>query len=104
MFDQKMLDGKKEKQKTHTQTMLSSFLVPNKKKPINNPIPINNATEKNVGGNIGNDNSSRIERCNGESNSATANTEVKRSLVMNYVFIDMTCIQSLVYFCCLLAC
>ena len=62
--------------------MLSSFLVPYKKKPINNPKSINDATEKNVEGNIDNDNSSRIKRCNEKSNSATANAEVKRRLVM----------------------
>ena len=62
--------------------MLSSFLVPNKNKPINNPKSINDATEKNVEGNIDNDNSRRIERCNRKPNSATSNAEVKRRLVM----------------------
>ena len=57
-----MLDDKKESQKTCTQTMLSSFLVPKKKKPMNNPTSIDDDNERNVGSIINNDGNSRVEK------------------------------------------
>ena len=73
-----MLDDKKESQKTHAQTMLSSFLVPKKKKLINNPMSIDITNERNVGSIINNDNNSRVEKSSTELNSASANTVRKQ--------------------------
>ena len=47
MFDQKMFDNKKEKEKTCTQSMLSSFLVPKIKKTYINQTSTDTNDERN---------------------------------------------------------
>ena len=47
MFDQKMLNNKKEKEKTCTQSMLSSFLVPKIKKTSINQMSTDTTNERN---------------------------------------------------------